>query len=681
MCGIAGFYGSHMSGDMARFVACRMANAIRHRGPDDLGSWVNQACGVALSQCRLAILDLSSAGHQPMTSASGRYTFVFNGEIYNFQELREELATAHDIRWRGHSDSEVLLAAFDEWGVAGTLPVLNGMFAFAAWDREERVLYLARDRMGEKPLYYSWQKGTLVFGSEIKALLAYPGFYASLSRDALALFFRHSCIPAPYTIYQDVWKLPPATYAKISSQHTTTRPVAYWSAREAVDAAQCEQIDVRDDDVIEALDLLLGDAVQLRMISDVSLGAFLSGGIDSSLITALMQARSTKPVRSFSIGFCEDRYNEASNAKAVAQHLGTDHTELYVTPAEALDVIPSLSTIYDEPFSDSSEISTYLLARLTRQHVTVALSGDGGDELFGGYNRHVWVGRVWKAIGWLPAPARAALARAITAVAPQHWDKLFYNLGSVLPDVLQHRLPGAKLHKLAGALSAADVANFYRAVTSHWTDKESLVLGAVEPITQLTESECWTGSKGCAEQMMFLDSVTYLPDDILVKVDRATMAASLEGRIPYLDHRVFDFAWKMPLRLRLRRGRGKWILRKILARYVPPTLTDRPKTGFEVPIDSWLRGPLRDWAEALLDERRLSREGILNPTAVRQRWTEHLSGRCNWQHHLWDVLVFQMWSEAQTQVQAGSMPHLLAPSVQSVKAGFGVAAAAANSVL
>jgi asparagine synthase (glutamine-hydrolysing) len=646
MCGITGFFGGSMSGEEMRSVVMCMSEAIRHRGPDAAGAWIDPRVGVALGHRRLSVIDLSPAGDQPMVSASGRYIIVFNGEIYNFQTLREEMnRLAAGILWRGHSDTEVLLAAFDQWGVVETLQRINGMFAFALWDKAEHALYLARDRMGEKPLYFSCQHGVWLFGSELKALRAHPQFSAELDRNNLGLFFRYNCIPAPYTVYQNVWKLPPASYVRIISTHCS-EPVAYWSARQVVEAGRYNQFWASAREATEALDDLLRDAIKLRMTSDVPLGSFLSGGIDSSIVTALMQAQSVHPVRSFSIGFQEYGYNEASEAKAVAQYLGTDHTELYVTPTEAQETIPLLSAIYDEPFSDSSQIPTYLLAKLTRRQVTVALSGDGGDEVFGGYNRHTWVGRIWKAVGWLPADLRRIAARALTTVAPRHWNNLFQLLR------LPYRTPGDKLHKLAGVLAASDAVQLYRGLTSHWTSKESLLVGVEEPPTLLTHLELWPNVADFAEQMMYLDSVTYLPDDILVKVDRATMAVSLEGRIPYLDHRVIEFAWRLPLQFKLRGRQSKWILRQVLAKYVPPFLTERPKSGFGIPIDSWLRGPLRDWAEALLDERRLEQEGVLNPVPVRQKWDEHLSGKCNWQYHLWDVLMFQMWFEEQGKTAA-----------------------------
>lgn len=648
MCGISGFLGGTTCSDEMQAIVLRMADTIRHRGPDDGGAWVEADCRIGLGQRRLSIIDLSPSGHQPMTSASGRYTIVFNGEIYNFHQVREEVERlAGSLHWRGHSDTEVLLAAFDHWGVVATLSHLNGMFAFAVWDQAERELYLSRDRMGEKPLYYAWQNGTFLFGSELMALRAHPAFTAELDRNALALFFRHNCIPAPYTIYKNVWKLAPASYIKVRLGQSSAAPVTYWSVRQAAEAGAHDEFSGSDAEAIDALEVLLRDAVNIRMISDVPLGSFLSGGIDSSLITALMQRQSAHPIRTFSLGSGGQEYDEAPQARAIAEHLGTDHTELYVTAAETRDVIPELSRIYDEPFADSSQIPTFLLAGLTRRHVTVAISGDGGDEVFGGYNRHAWVSKIWNAIGWLPTPVRRIAAGGITSLPTHAWDGMFRACAWGLPASMRHRMPGYKLHKLAGLYAVDSPAAFYRGLISHWNEKDGLVLGASEPSTILTRKEAWADVRDFTEQMMYLDSVTYLPDDILVKVNRACMAVSLEGRIPLLDHRLLELSWRLPSKFKQRDGKSKWILRQLLARYVPPSLTERPKSGFGVPLGSWLRGSLRDWAEALLDERRLEEEGFLNPAPIRQKWTEHLAGRGNWEYHLWDVLMFQAWLEYQ----------------------------------
>lgn len=648
MCGITGFWEAPGRLSVAESVIRlrRMTRAILHRGPDDEGEWLDLAAGIALGHRRLSILDLSSAGAQPMVSACRRYVVVFNGEIYNHGLLRKDLAADKGRRgWRGHSDTEVMLAAFERWGVEAALTRFNGMFAFALWDRRERVLHLARDRFGEKPLYYGWMGDTFLFGSELTALKAHPAWRGEIDRGAVALYMRHNCIPAPYSIYLGIRKLLPAHVLSVpfsNGKRDTPQSRAYWSAKAIAEAGVRHPFSGNEVEAVESLDRLLRDAVALRMEADVPLGAFLSGGIDSSTVVALMQAQSSRPVKTFSIGFHEEGYNEAKHAKAVARHLGTEHTELYVTPEEAMAVVPRLPEIYDEPFADSSQIPTFLVSKMTRQHVTVALSGDGGDELFVGYNRYFWGRSNWHKIGWMPKSARMAMARGLTALSPQGWDKIFASMGPVLPRRLRPTLPGDKIHKLAGILACASPEEMYSGLVSHWTP-ESVVLGASELPTALTDHGQWADIPDFTQCMMFLDLVSYLPDDILAKVDRASMAVSLEARVPLLDHRVAEFVWCLPLAMKIREGQGKWILRQVLYNYVPKELTERPKMGFGVPIDAWLRGPLREWAENLLDEARLKQEGFFASEPIRTKWREHLSGRRNWAHHLWDVLMFQAW--------------------------------------
>ncbi len=622
-------------------VVQQMSQTLLHRGPDDGGIWVDAEAGIALGHRRLSILDLSPEGHQPMHSASSRYVIVFNGEIYNFLELRQELKSLGH-RFRGHSDTEVMLASFSQWGVERAVGRFNGMFAFALWDRQEQVLHLSRDRLGEKPLYYGCIGQTFFFGSELKALKAHPRFQAEINRDALALYVRHNCIPAPYSIYQGIYKLPPGTILTWKGFGELI-PMPYWSVQEAAEKGVANPFDGSEADAVAKLEALLQEAVALRMVADVPLGAFLSGGIDSSTVVALMQAQSSQPVKTFSIGFYEDSYNEAKDAKAVAQHLGCDHTELYVTPEEAIAVIPKLPTLYDEPFADSSQIPTFLVSQLARQHVTVTLSGDGGDELFAGYNRHFWGRSIWQKVGWVPRSVRQAGAHALTTLSPQTWDKLFFGFGSLLPSQIKQRQPGYKLHKLAEILAVDSPDSMYRGLVSHWKEPESLVLGSIEPPTTLTDPKKWARLRDFTQRMIFLDTVTYLPDDILTKVDRASMGVSLEARVPYLDHRLVEFAWQIPLEMKIRNGQGKWLLRQVLYKYVPQNLIERPKMGFGIPIDEWLRGSLRDWAEDLLDEKRLREEGFFNPQPIREKWTEHLSGDRNWQYYLWNILMFQAW--------------------------------------
>lgn len=649
MCGLAGIFCTNNSIKGDTLLA--MAYAIRHRGPDHSGVWFDAEAGIGLAHSRLSILDLSPSGHQPMMSVSRRFVIVFNGEIYNHLQLRNALGEAC---WRGHSDTETLLAGFEVWGVEATLKKAVGMFAIALWDRAERVLTIARDRLGEKPLYYGWQGDAFLFGSELKALKAHPAFRCEINRDALALFMRHNVIPAPYSIYQDIHKLPPGTYLTLRAGERDAKPKTYWSARKVAEAGQREPFTGSDKEAREALDVVLRQAVAGQMMADVPLGAFLSGGVDSSTVVALMQAQSSRPVKTFTIGFHEAGYNEAEHAKAVARHLGTEHTELYVTPEQAMAVIPRLPTLYDEPFADSSQIPTFLVSQLARQHVTVSLSGDCGDELFGGYNRYFWGRDIWKRIGWMPSGMRVLVGKMLEGVPPQRWDGIFARLGPLLPSQFRQRTPGDKLHKLAEILGARQPEEMYQGLVSHWKDPEALVIGGHEPPTVLTDRNQWADLEDFSHRMMYLDTMTYLPDDILAKVDRASMGVSLESRVPLLDHRVVEFAWCLPLSMKIRNGQGKWILRQVLYKYVPKELIERPKMGFGVPIDSWLRGPLREWAENLLDAGRLRREGYFNPEPIRVKWLEHLSGKRNWQYHLWDVLMFQAWLENQNNESAAA---------------------------
>lgn len=643
MCGLTGYLSGQWPGDVASAWVKRMTDAISHRGPDSEGHWVDADAGFALGHRRLSILDLSPAGHQPMVSVSGRYVLAFNGEVYNHLDLRDELESS----WRGHSDTETLLAGFDAWGIQKTIERAIGMFAIAAWDRHEQSLTLVRDRIGEKPLYYGWQGGTFLFGSELKALKAHPAFRAEIDRNALALLMRHSYIPAPYSIYQGIAKLQPGCLLTVSSDQREPCVTPYWSGKQVVEDGLAKPFIGSANEAVSALEKLLKDAIGQQMVADVPLGAFLSGGVDSSTVVALMQAQSSRPVRTFSIGFHEDQYNEAQHAKAVAQYLGTEHTEWYVTSQDALNVIPCLPILYDEPFADSSQIPTFLVSQMARQHVTVSLSGDAGDELFGGYNRYMLSSRLWCRLSYFPIGIRRVLASVITAVPPQSWDAFAKPLLTIMPKGTGVVNVGDKLHKGAGVLASRSSAELYRGMVSHWPDPASLVLGATEPATVLSNLMQQPVVKSEIERMMALDMLSYLPDDILTKVDRAAMGVSLETRVPFLDHRVVEFAWHLPLEYKLRNGVGKWVLRQVLYKHVPRELIERPKMGFGVPIDVWLRGPLRDWAEELLSESRLRQEGYFNPLPIRQKWLEHLSGQRNWQHHLWNVLMFQAWLQEQ----------------------------------
>lgn len=649
MCGLTGFWqpdgfaASSRGGEIVEAMALRLF----HRGPDDSGMWVDEKVGIALAHRRLSILDLSPAGHQPMVSVSGRFVMVFNGEIYNHLELRKEVCGESDegYDWRGHSDTETLLAATERWGIEATLKKSVGMFSIAVWDREARLLTLARDRLGEKPLYYGWQGNTFLFGSELKALRVHPAFEGRIDRQALALLLRYNYIPAPYSIYRGICKLLPGTFLIVRQNGEGEGPREYWSARAVAEIGRRNLFSGDEQEAGQELDEVLGRAVAGQMVADVPLGAFLSGGIDSSMVVALMQSRSARPVKTFTIGFYGEGYNEAEHAKRVARHLGTEHTELYVTAEDALALVPRIPSMYDEPFADSSQVPTFLVAQLARQHVTVALSGDGGDELFGGYNRYLLVGNIWRSVGLLPPFMRSVIADILTALPPHLWDSLFCRLFKLLPITCQFSNPGDKLHKLAEIMPARSPEELYRNLASFWKHPEEIVRGGCDSSFVLHDLTAQPGLSDFAHRMMHLDLVSYLPDDILVKVDRAAMAVSLETRVPFLDQRLVEFAWRLPFSMKIRHGQGKWLLRQVLHKYVPKELVERPKMGFGIPLDAWLRGPLREWAEALLAEDRLRREGFLNPELVREKWLAHLAGGRNWAYHLWGVLMFQSWLE------------------------------------
>ena len=646
MCGLTGLLGRPGPEPELSASVRRMAGELRHRGPDAEGVCVDAEAGLALGHRRLAILELSEAGAQPMVSADGRYVIAFNGEIYNHLALRRHLEEAGAApRWRGHSDTETLLAAIAQWGLEAALRQAVGMFALALWDRHERVLSLARDRMGEKPLYYGRVGGCLAFASELKALRRAPGFDNAIDRDALALFVQFNYVPAPRSIYAGISKLPAGTVLRVGADRTgqgeLPEPETWWSAAETARAGIADPI-TDEAEALSALEAALGDAVAGQMLADVPLGAFLSGGVDSSAIVALMQARSARPVATFTVGFDEAGYDESPHAAAVARHLGTEHHETRVSAADARNVIPHLPSLYDEPFADSSQIPTFLVAQAARRKVTVALSGDGGDELFGGYNRYFWGRRIWDRVGWLPFPLRRAMGRGLQAVPPGVWDAAG---GTLLRQVVR---PGDKAHKLGARLQTVRGGDdLYRSLVTEWRQESDIVQRCGRPTAALDDDTAIDGIGGMEQRMMLWDQLTYLPDDILCKVDRAAMAVSLETRVPFLDHRVVELAWRLPLHLKIRAGAGKWALRQILYRHVPRELIERPKAGFAIPVGPWLRGPLRDWAEGLLAEPRLGAEGFFNPAPIRQRWMEHLSGRHDWTASLWSVLMFQSWLEQQ----------------------------------
>jgi asparagine synthase (glutamine-hydrolysing) len=630
MCGFAGQW--RLQADQPRDVLIdavqRMNQRLVHRGPDDAGIWADEATGIALGHRRLSILDLSRDGAQPMVSADGRWVLVYNGEVYNFAALRRELERLGQ-RFRGGSDTEVLLAALSEWGLPQAASRAVGMFAFAAWDREKRRLLLCRDRMGEKPLYYGrLPDGTLVFASELKALRSHPGWQGSVDRGALSLFLRHNYIPDPYSIYSNVRKLPPGSWLELPEPGS---PQSYWSLEQNAVNALADPLAGDEAEALDAVDAVLREAVATQMVADVPLGAFLSGGIDSSLVVSMMQSLSPRPIRTFSIGSDDSSVDESGFARAVARHLGTEHTELCVRPADALNTIPALPQIYDEPFADPSQIPTFIVSRLARQHVTVALSGDGGDELFGGYQRYLLARRLWRTTGWIPGHLRRAFASTITAAS-----------GFTDP----HGSVTARLQKSAHVLGVADSVGLYLRLMTSWWEEVTPVIGAIDAPTLLSQRSAWPPLSDAVLLMMYLDTAVYLPGAILTKVDRAAMHVSLETRAPFLDHRVVELAWRIPVTLKFRQGRGKWVLRRLLDRYVPRHLVDRPKRGFGIPLAQWLRGPLRSWAEDLLDEGRVRSEGYLDPVSVRTQWQAHLRGDQDRDWVLWSILMFQAWLRA-----------------------------------
>ena len=632
-----------------------MGQTLSHRGPDDAGIFYDEGAGLGFSFRRLSIIDLSAEGHQPMASASGRFVIIFNGEVYNFEEIRAELGS-HP--WRGHSDTEVMLEAIERWGLEAAVRRFVGMFAFALWDREERRLHLVRDRVGIKPLYYGRVDGSLLFASELKAIRSFPGFQDAIDRDTLAAYMRLGYVPAPYSIYRGIHQLQPGHILTLTAAEATPHSSPFWSAADVAEKGVQSQSESSDEELLEQLHEKLLEAVRLRMVADVPLGGFLSGGIDSSTVVALMQAQSARPVKTFTIGFHEGQYDEAAHARKVAAHLGTDHTELIVTPKDALDVVPLLPAMYDEPFADSSQIPTHLVSKLARRHVTVALSGDGGDELFCGYSRYTFANTLWNALKRIPGPAARAAARLIHSISPATMDHL---ARLPVPERLKNS-PGRKAHRFADHLAAQNPAEICLRAISLWPDPALVVPGAREHDVVSQAIHNFRPIMPSAPELgMLTDFTHYLPDDILVKVDRASMAVSLEARVPVLDHRVVECAWQLPLRLKLRRGKTKWALRQILYRYVPAELVERPKMGFVMPVDLWLRGPLREWAEDLLSAESLGRHGFLAVKPIREKWQEHVAGSRNWQYLLWPVLMFQAWI-GQTGFASGRQ---LGPAVMS----------------
>jgi asparagine synthase (glutamine-hydrolysing) len=642
MCGIAGFWQPELERkEILSEIAGAMARTLVHRGPDDGGIWVDAEAGIGLGHRRLSILDLSSAGHQPMISSCGRHVIVFNGEIYNFLEVKKELvALGH--AFRGTSDTEILLEGIARWGVAKLVPRLNGMFALAVWDRKERRLTLARDHIGIKPLYYGWAGDTFVFGSELKALLPHPHFRRRVDRNAIGLLLRFNYVPAPYAIWQDCFKLPPGHMLVLERPAARHQAEAYWSIDNVIDAERTTP-DGSPEQAIDELDALLRDAVRLQMVADVPLGAFLSGGVDSSTVVALMQSQSAKRVKTFTIGFKEGEFDEAGHARAVAGHLQTDHTELLVTPKDALEIIPRLATIYDEPFADSSQIPTFLVAQLTRRHVTVSLSGDGGDELFAGYSHYPPSRRLWLLTRAMPSALRSRLAGLLWKLGDPVLNLTRDRSNNRMFRSVFDRTRRYKIQKLAAALAANDPGTFYQNRISRWLVPSEAVREAKDCPLPFAAPRQRPSGWGAVESMAYFDSLNYMPENVLTKVDRASMAVSLEARVPLLDYRVMEFSAKLPMNLKIRNGKGKWLLRQVLYKYAPRKLVDRPKMGFRLPLADWLRGPLRAWAEDLLHPKQLERDGFLVSEPIVAKWKEHLEQRNDWSRHLWSVIMFQAW--------------------------------------
>ena len=653
MCGITGIFGNLRKEEFDSSIH-EMSATLNHRGPDDAGTWINEENGVAFGHQRLSIIDLSSAGHQPMVSHCGRFTTVFNGEIYNHLQLRDKLNTsANKQSWKGHSDTETLVTAFSQWGIEKTLQQLVGMFAIAVWDFKEKRLFLIRDRFGEKPLYYGWSNGVFLFGSELKALQKYKRFSNQIDRGALSLYMKYMYVPTPYSIFKDIYKLEPGCILQIDKgAKPPTLPffapfrdqginIAQWYSISNMAQAGQKNLITDQNDAVDLIEKTLLESVRSQLISDVPLGAFLSGGIDSSVITALMQKVCKDPVKTFTIGFEESSFNEAVYAKEVSRHLGTEHHELYVTSSDAFKVIPHLPTLYDEPFADSSQIPTYLVSKLARESVTVSLSGDAGDELFGGYSRYLWGSRVWNKVRWMPLIVRQTLGVAINKISVNTWD----SIGNSLPNSSRVSLMGDKAHRMAHRLkNVKSLDDVYHSLVTEGYKEDGLVVNdKAALITKLDNNDIVSGIVDSEHRMMLLDSLTYLPDDILTKVDRAAMGVSLETRIPFLDYRVAELAWRLPLDTKINNGETKWPIRQVLYKYVPKELIERPKAGFAIPVGQWIRGPLREWAADLLNEERIRREGYFNPELVQQLWQQHLSGKYDWTPRLWAILMFQAW--------------------------------------
>ena len=647
MCGINGFLTSASSQEYDfHKILVESTNKLIHRGPDSSGTWIDKDYGIYLAHRRLSIVDLTTTGAQPMISNMGSLIICLNGEIYNHRELREELYifSEKSINWKGSSDTETLLNCFEIWGVETTLRKTKGMFALALWNRESNELTIARDRFGEKPLFYGWQNNTFFFSSELKSIKSNSLFAAKVNRDSLGLYVKYAYIPSPYSIYSDIFKLTPGSFLTVSLKSQICIESVYWSSLDSMKEHYEKPFIGSKDQAVEELNIILSNAVKKQMMSDVPLGAFLSGGVDSSVIVAIMQSMSNKPIKTFSIGFGKENYNEAHHAKKVADHLGTDHSELYITDKDALEVIPILGSLYDEPFADSSQIPTYLVSKFAREIVTVSLSGDAADELFAGYNRYILAHKLWNKLSKLPLSLRLFFSNIFLLIKPNTYNSIL-NILTFGRGILNQANIGDKIHKAMNILTSRSYLQLYDQLVSTWPSPSSIVIGYRISDSINENIPFQIKDFDAISQMMAIDLITYLPDDILCKVDRAAMGVSLETRVPFLDYSVMEFAWSLPLNFKIFNNKTKWILREVLYKYVPQKLIDRPKMGFGVPLDSWLRGELRGWAENLLDENKLLQEGFFDPKPIRKKWEEHLSGKKNWHHQLWVILMFQTWLE------------------------------------
>jgi asparagine synthase (glutamine-hydrolysing) len=639
MCGFVGVLSSALLNESTLL---KMTSTLTHRGPDESNIWQDHVSGISFGHQRLSILELSSAGSQPMFSANGRFALVYNGEIYNHLACRKVLAeSGFAVSWRGSSDTETLVEMISALGLEKTLKLTTGMFSLALWDKVQKKLFLARDRFGEKPLYYGWQGGSFLFGSEIKALKIHPHFLNEIDSNALGLFLQYNYVPTPLSIYRGISKLTPGSILSVSLDHTTVCISTYWSAIDTMLIGKKNPFRGTVTEAIDETENILKRAVQSQLLADVPLGAFLSGGIDSSLIVSLMSAVSNTPVNTFTIGFDENGFNEAEYAKKIASHLGTNHTELYINPKDCFDVIPLLGSMYDEPFADSSQIPTYLVSKLAAGSVKVALSGDGGDELFWGYNRYFFAEKLWNSLRFIPKPFRSGLYSSTNKLNTQQWDVLSSTLHYVLPKKYHFSNLTDKLKKASSLLAVESFDDVYFRLVKQWENPGEILNFDFNPQNnKLIGSNLFQDNM---DKMMLNDLLTYLPDDILCKVDRAGMAVSLESRIPFLDHNVFEFSSSLPLPFKINKGTSKWILREILKKYIPENLINRPKMGFGIPLEAWLRGPLKEWADDLLNEKAIKESGILTPKVVSQKWEEHISGKRNWHYQLWAILMFQAW--------------------------------------